>query len=195
MHPDPTFAQGDRDALLAQAAAIGFAHVVVGTPAGPAVVHAPLTLAGGNVRFHVARANRITPHLPDARVLASVAGPQGYISPSWYPDARGQVPTWNFVAIEIEGVARRLSEAELVDQLDALAAAHEPRVTERPWTRDKLADAPFRAMLGAIAGFEIVVDAVRGTAKLSQNKSAATRAGVIAGLVASGNRALAEAMR
>lgn len=194
MHPNPAFCADGPAALLAEATRIGFAHLFAATLAGPMVAHVPLTGAGANLRLHLARANRLAPHLDGARVLASVAGAQGYVSPSWYPDGTDAVPTWNYVAIEIEGVAHRLPEAALIAQLDALAAAHEPRVTDRPWTRDKLADAPFRAMLGAIEGYEIAVTAVRGTAKLSQNKGTATREGVIAGLLASGNAALAEAM-
>jgi transcriptional regulator len=56
-------------------------------------------------------------------------------------------------------------------------------------------DARFRQMLRAIAGFEVVVDTVRSTQKLSQNKSADDRARVIAGLARSGNAALAAAMQ
>ena len=55
--------------------------------------------------------------------------------------------------------------------------------------------AKFDAMRRAIRGFEVEVTAVRVTRKLSQNKPAADKAGVVAGLVATGNRALAEAMR
>ncbi len=50
-------------------------------------------------------------------------------------------------------------------------------------------------MLRAIAGFELRIEAIRSTRKLGQNKSAADRAGTIAGLEATGNAALAAAMR
>jgi transcriptional regulator len=75
-----------------------------------------------------------------------------------------------------------------------LAAGHEARVApERPWTRDKMDEARFRAMLKAIIGFELTIEAVRGTIKLGQNKNDADIAGVIAGLRASGNPDLAAA--
>ena len=42
-------------------------------------------------------------------------------------------------------------------------------------------DALFRKMLGAITGFAITVEDVRETVKLAQHKSAADRAGTVAG--------------
>ena len=191
MHPNPRF-RADPAELVERAAAIGFAHIFAATPEGPMVVHAPVTRHGDRLRFHVARANRIAPHLDGAELLLSVAGPQGYISPNWYERPGDQVPTWNFVTIEIEARAAMLSDAALTEQLDALADAHEPRPT--PWTRDKMDPAAFDKLLRAIVGFELTVTAARGTTKLSQNKGPADRDGVIAGLTAAGNRALADAM-
>ena len=191
MHPDPRFRADPAD-LVERAAAIGFAHVFAATPQGPMVVHAPVTRHGDRLRFHVARANRIARHLDGADLLLSVAGPQGYVSPNWYECPGGQVPTWNFVTIEIEGRAAMLPEAGLIEQLDALARAHEPRPA--PWTRDTMDRVAFDRLLRAIVGFELAVAAARGTTKLSQNKTPADRDGVIAGLHAAGNGALAKAM-
>jgi len=197
MHPNKAFRfDGDAD-MLDWAFARGFAHVVAAAAEGPVVAHAPIVPAGdGAVRFHLARGNRLTPLLDGARVVLSIAGPDGYISPNWYADPEQQVPTWNYVAVEIEGTARLLDEQGLAEQLDALAALHEPRVIpDNPWTRDKLDDGRFQAMLRAIQGFEVAIEAVRGTRKLGQNKSAADRAGAMLGLERSGNAALAGLMR
>lgn len=191
MHPNPAF-RPDPATLLDAAAAIGFAHLFVATPAGPKVAHAPVTRHGDRLRFHLARANPLHPHLDGATLLASIAGPEGYISPNWYVRPGNQVPTWNYVAIEIEGIARALPEAGLLDQLDTLADRHEPR--PGPWTRAKTDPAAIAAMLRAIEGFEIEVTAIRGTTKLSQNKGTADRQGVVAGLRTRGEDALAAAM-
>ena len=196
MHPNPAFRLDDRAAMTAFIARTGFAHLFAMTPTGAAVAHAPLTPAGDRLRFHLARANRLTPHLDGSTVLASVAGPQGYVSPSWYTRGGDQVPTWNYVAVEIEGVARRLDEAALVEQLDTLASLHEPRVApDRPWSRAKLGEEALGKLLRSIVGFEIEITAMRGTAKLSQNKTPADRDGVIRGLRDGGDTALADAMR
>lgn len=195
MHPNGAFRFDGDAAMLAFAGERGFAHIFAATPDGPMVVHAPIVPAAKAFRFHVARANSLTPYLDGARVLLSVAGSDGYVSPSWYPDPVNQVPTWNYVAVEIVGIARLLDEDGLVEQLDTLAAIHEPRVAPyAPWNRDKMDDARFRSMLRAIAGFEVTVESVRGTAKLSQHRPAAETARVLAALERSGNAALAQAM-
>jgi len=129
-------------------------------------------------------------------VLVSVIEPEGYVSPNWYSVPGNQVPTWNYVCAELDGVARSIDVAALIEQLDALAARHEPRVAPaNPWTRAKMESMLFEKMLGAILGFEVAVSAVRGTRKLSQNKSADERDRVAEALAKSGNSRLATAMR
>ena len=51
-----------------------------------------------------------------------------------------------------------------------------------PWTRDKLDSRRFEAMLKAIVGFELTVEALRGTRKLGQNKKSAERVAAADGL-------------
>lgn len=195
MHPNPAFRSDDHESMLAFVADMAFAHIVVTGEHGPMVVHAPVTRAGGTLSFHVARANRAIGALDGARVLASVTGAHGYVSPNWYASRTNQVPTWNYVAVEAEGVAHRLSDAALTEHLDALAARFEPQVNPAdPWTSAKIDEAVFARMRGAIVGFAFAVDALRGTTKLSQNKPELDRAGAIAGLIASGNAALAAEM-
>lgn len=171
-----------------------FAHLFAQTAEGPMIAHVPLTAAkGGAFRFHIARYNRITPHLGGATVVASVAGADGYISPDWYAVTKDQVPTWNYSAVEIDGTVHALTEADLVEQIDALSHDHEARLAPKPeWTRDKVAPERLRAMYSAIQAFELRPTAMRGTNKLSQNKSDADRAGVIEAL---GPTPLAAAMR
>ena len=193
MHPDPKFR--DQADWLDFADRRGFAHIFAGTPDGPMVVHAPVSRFDDEMWFHVSRGNRITKHLNGATVIVSVAASDGYISPNWYAEPGNQVPTWNYQAIEFDGVTRLLTDEQTTAQLDALASRHEPRVNPaRPWTRDKMDLAIFAKMLRAITGFAVEISAVRETMKLSQNKRADDRARVIAGLRAGGSDALADAM-
>ncbi|CAN5863060.1 FMN-binding negative transcriptional regulator [soil metagenome] len=197
MHPNKAFRFDSDAAMLDWAFARGFAHILAATSEGPMAAHAPIAPADDKVaRFHLARGNRLVPLLDGARVILSIAGADGYITPNWYTEPAKQVPTWNYLAVEIEGVARPLDEAGLIEQLDALAAIHEPRVIpDNPWTRAKMDDARFRAMLRAIIGFEVTIEAVRGTSKLGQNKADTDRLGAVEGLARSGNTALADLMR
>jgi transcriptional regulator len=194
MHPNKAFRFEDDAAMRAFVVEHAFAHVFVATPQGPMVAHVPLTPAPlDRFRFHIARYNRVTPYLDGATVIASIAGPDGYISPDWYANPGNQVPTWNYTAVEIDATCRALVEADLVEQIDALSHDHEARLAPKPgWTRDKVEPARLAAMYSAIQAFELCPTAFRGTRKLSQNKSAADRAGVVAAL---GDVPLARAMR
>jgi transcriptional regulator len=110
-------------------------------------------------------------------------GPNGYISPDWYAEPHNQVPTWNYVSVEVEGVCAELDRAALMDQINTLSALHEGRLLpKQPWTMAKVEDGHRDRMLSALRCFELRVMAIRGNRKLSQNKSDADRAGVIGAL-------------
>lgn len=175
MHPNAAFRM-DEDAARAFVADEGFGMVFVSTPAGPAVAQVPAVAgADGTLRFHVARGNRVTPHLDGATALFVVQGPHAYIPPRWYAAGPDEVPTWNYVSVEVEGTVRALNRDGLRDQLDALTATFE---TEPQWSMDQMSPTKAEAMMHAIVAFELVPTAWRGTAKLSQNKPAEVRARV-----------------
>jgi len=128
MHPNRAFAWTDEAAMLAFIVDIAFCTVAA---EGPLVVHAPVVVdPPDRLRFHVSRANRGA-DLDGKRAIVSCLGPDAYISPDWYgvPD---QVPTWNYLAVEAEGVLRRLDEAALATLLDDLSTAHEARLAPKP---------------------------------------------------------------
>jgi len=196
MHPNRAFHDLDEEAALAAADRIAFAHIVTVVDGVPMVAHAPIVRAGERAfRFHLARGNRLTPHLDGARVLLSLVGEHGYITPNWYRPPGDQVPTWNYVAVELEGTVRLLTNEGLTELLDRLAEVHEPGLSPVPWTRGKMDPAKFDAMCKAIRGFDVTVDTIRATNKLGQNKPVEDRDGVIEALEASRNTALAAAIR
>ena len=168
MHPNRAFEWNDREAMLAFVADIAFCTICVD---GPALVHAPVIVAGPDrLCFHVSRGNRATAALDGKRAIVSCLGPDAYVSPDWYgtPD---QVPTWNYLTVEAEGPLRLLVESELIQLLDDLSAENEARLAPKPpWTRAKMSRGRFEAMLKAIVGFEMVIEDLRGTRKLGQNK-------------------------
>ena len=168
MHPSRAFHWEDEAEMLRFVAEVSFATICVD---GPAVVHAPVLVEGPErLLFHVSRSNPAASRLEGARAIASVLGPDAYVSPDWY-GSDDQVPTWNYLAVEVEGPLRRLDEAELAALLDGLSAEHEARLAPKPaWTRGKMSPGRFEAMLKAIVGFEMRIAALRGTRKLGQNK-------------------------
>ncbi|MDZ3832355.1 MAG: FMN-binding negative transcriptional regulator [Sphingopyxis sp.] len=197
MHPNPAFRPRHDDLAALMVREVGFAAIFAATPDGPRVAHAPVVLSAdaSTLQFHLARGNALTHHLAGQAALAVVQGPDAYVSPGWYA-APDQVPTWNYVAVEMEGSVRKLDDDELTAQLDTLSAEHEARIgAVPPWTRDKMNPAIFGRMKGAITGFEMHVTAWRPTVKLSQNKPADERERVAAGLEAAGQGAIARLMR
>ncbi len=196
MHPNAAFRHQDRDLLELLIEQIGFGMVFAQTPDGPRVAHVPLLRTGsGALQFHLARGNGLTKHLDGSIALIVINGPDGYVSPRWYADP-AQVPTWNYVALELEGRVRRLDSEATLAQITTLSDQHEARIAEgQPWTMDKLPPEKLRGMLAAIVGFEVEVTAWRETLKLSQNKDAAERERVAAGLESEGSPAIAQLLR
>jgi len=197
MHPNTVFRWEDRAAMRALVAEIGFGTLFAATPDGPRVAHMPVVWDGDDrLLFHLARGNALTRHLAGATALFTVLGPDGYVSPDWYRLDANQVPTWNYVAVELEGVVTPLDHDALVAQLDALAEQQEARLAPKPpWSRGKMEPAAFDAMLRGITGFALRIQAWRGTAKLNQNKPERARLAAADALAASGRPAIAHWMR
>lgn len=195
MHPNPLFRSDDRALLESLIAEIGFGMVFAQTPDGPRVAHTPLlSTADGAVQFHLARGNALTRHLDGATALIVVNGPDAYVSPRWY-DNRDTVPTWNYVALELEGRVRRMADEGLEAFLHAAIAKHEGRLEGEPWRAEESSEKVWSGLFRGITGFEMEVLAWRPTLKLSQNKSADERARIAEGLEAAGHAALAHLVR
>jgi transcriptional regulator len=113
-------------------------------------------------------------------VLAIFAGPHGYVSPTWY--AEPGVPTWNYAVVHAIGEARSVDDPTRTrTHVEALAANYE-RGRAAPWVPEY-----DTRRLAGIVGIEIRVERLEGKFKLSQNRSAADRAGVVEQLMASGS--------
>jgi len=142
--------------------------------------------ANGTLRGHMARANPHWRELQDgAECLVVFMGPQGYVTPSWYPtkqETQKVVPTWNYVCVQAWGRPRIVEDAAwLRRQLDDLTHARE-HARPAPWA---VSDAPedfISAQMQAIVGIEIPIERIEGKWKLSQNRVEADHAGVLAGL-------------
>lgn len=196
MHPNTIFRWNDPVAVRDFVKDISFANIFASTPDGPRAAQAPLVWAGAErLWFHVARGNALARHLDGMTALAVVSGPDAYISPDWY-GIDDQVPTWNYISVEIEGRCRKLDTDGLVAVLDALSAEHEARLSPKtPWTRRKMSPGKFESMLKAIVGFEMEVLGIRATAKLGQNKDVRTRHAAADALEATGSQAVAALMK
>ncbi len=142
----------------------------------------------GALRGHVARANPLWRETnTQAEVLVVFQGAQSYVSPGWYPSKAEHgkvVPTWNYVVVQARGRLRAIDDAAWVRALVARLTARFESAQAAPW---RIADAPpdyIESMLRAIVGIEIELTALVGKWKVSQNRNAADRDGVAAGLAA-----------
>ncbi len=196
MHANPRFHWADRAEMRAFVAEKSFGTLFLTTPDGPCVAQAPVVFQGDErIGFHLARANPLVPHLDGVRALFVVQGPDAYVSPDWY-GIDDQVPTWNYVTVELEGVVRRRDDEGLLAIIDALSHEHERRLAPKPiWTRDKMTPGLVEKMAKAIVGFTLEIAVWRGTRKLGQNKSDEVRLRAADGVEAAAGSALAALMR
>lgn len=196
MHPNRAFRHDDPVFRRRVIDEIGFAQIFLTTPDGPRVAHTPLLYSEDETLcFHLARTNTLVRHLDRATALVVVNGPDAYISARWYASAN-QVPTWNYIAFELEGTVRRMSDADLPQLVERLSGHHEARVKHgTPWTLDKMDESALTALLRGIVGFEMPIETVRETVKLAQHKPDDEYQRLIAGLDREGSHDMARTMR
>lgn len=144
-------------------------------------------LEGGLLIGHVARSNPLWQAADGQAVMALFSGPQAYVSPGWYASkaAHGKVvPTWNYATVHVHGLLRAVHDTTWLRHLvERLTRWHEaPR--DQPWSVDDAPPPYIDQMLQAIVGIQIRVERVEAKWKLSQNRSASDRQGVMDGLSA-----------
>ena len=152
----------------------------------PFVLDADPAGGPGILRAHVARANPLWREArADKPSLVVFQGPQAYVSPSFYPSKAEHgkvVPTWNYMMVQARGELRATEDAAWLHAfVTRLTDTHESK-RAKPWAVSDAPEAYIATMLGAIVGIEIVLTALTGKWKVSQNRAAADRAGVVQGL-------------
>jgi transcriptional regulator len=177
----------DPDEIKALVNAVGSAQLVTVGPDGyPLSTLLPVIWDEERLVFHFARANAHWRSIePESPGLAVVTGPEAYVSPAWYASKAEHgrvVPTWNYSSVQFRGRVTVHDDHEwLREAVTRLTDLHE-HTRDEPWA---VADAPapyVEKQLRAIVGVELVIESVESKAKLSQNRSAADREGVVSGL-------------
>lgn len=203
MYTPPAFAMGDLADVHGLILESRSATLVTTTPEGLVGTLLPMLLEPSEGRFgtlyaHVARANSQWKLNVAEEALAIFNGPEAYISPNWYPtkqETHKVVPTWNYAAVHAYGAAEFFDDADrLLDIVTRLTNHHEAGEAQ-PW---RVADAPadfIKSQLRGIVGVRMPIMRFDAKRKMSQNRNAADRAGVIEGLSKSArpqDRAVAE---
>jgi transcriptional regulator len=161
----------------------------------PFVLHATAGERGA-LHCHVSRGNPVWKDFDAGHgALAIFSGINRYITPSWYATKRESgkvVPTWNYAAVHAYGPLVVKDDRDWLAAHVAELTAQQERPREAPWAVSD-APAPFvEGQLRGIVGIEIPIARLEGKWKMSQNRVAADRAGVIEGLGAEPDAQAAE---
>jgi transcriptional regulator len=167
-----------------------FASLITMGSSGLFATHLPMVLEQkgtlGRLRGHVSRANtQWRDYTPSVEALAIFSGPQHYITPSWYREKQESgkvVPTWNYAVVHAYGHLKVVEDGDwLLAHLQKLTDIHEAG-SRNPW---KVSDAPgdyIGSQIKGIVGLEMDIVRLEGKWKVSQNRSAEDRSGVVRGL-------------
>lgn len=167
-----------------------FAVLITACADGLDANHLPFVLAPdpsplGTLQAHIAKANTLRDQQLDLDALVVFQGPQAYVSPGWYPSKQetgNAVPTWNYVVVHARGPLKFIEDPDwLRKHLEKLTHAHEG-ARPAPWKLEDSSEGFINRLMHGIVGIEIPLTSLTGKWKLSQNRSAKDRAGVIAGL-------------
>ena len=167
-----------------------FASLVSNGSAGLYASHLPTVLKNegsyGVIECHLARAN---PHWKDVaggnEVLMIFHGPEGYITPNWYPSKveHGKVvPTWNYATVHVYGRPQTMQNKDWLLRHVGELTAQQEQTQAKPWA---ISDAPqpyVDALLRGIIGFRLVITRLEGKWKMSQNRELNDQLGVMKGL-------------
>jgi transcriptional regulator len=169
----------------------GLATLVTLTDDGLVASHLPMLLDPdpapyGTLLGHLARPNpQARGTAADVQALAIFQGPDAYITPSWYATKRETgkvVPTWNYVTIHAYGPVEFFNDTERLRAIVTRLTDRQEQARAEPWA---VTDAPadfIDGMLKGIVGFALPIVRLEGKWKMSQNRPAPDRAGVIDGL-------------
>jgi transcriptional regulator len=175
-------------------------------PSGFAANHVPFQLHQGDgefaefglLRTHVARANPVWQHVSDGdAVLVIFQGPDGYVSPNWYPstsETPRHVPTWNYVVAHAHGRITVHDDERYVRAVVGQLTREREATEAHPWRMADTPQAVITTMLKAIVGLEVRVERVVTKLKLGQNKHVEDIRGAARTLQNRGHGALADAM-
>ena len=140
----------------------------------------------GIIECHLARAN---PHWKDlaegTEALMIFQGPEGYITPNWYPskaDHGRVVPTWNYAVVHAYGRPEVMEDKNWLRRHVTELTAQQETNEVKPWAPSDAPASFIEVMLRGIIGFRFAFTRLEGKWKMSQNRQATDRNGVVRGL-------------
>ena len=172
MYPPKHHLDSDLDHIYQVIESFPLATLISRTETDVAITQVPLILdrtrgENGVLIGHIDKNNPHIKYLDHANINVLFNGPQAYISPTVY--STSQLPTWNYITVEIKGKAKIIDSGDhVIDSLIRMAESLE--TTDKPYVLDR-DDKKMQALINYIVGFEIEITEVTGRFKLSQDKS------------------------
>ena len=158
----------------------GFGIVVCTVDGKLWATHIPLILVGGKLQGHISRGNKQWRALPqNEEVMVIFLGPHTYVSSSWYDHEN--VPSWDYVAVHVYGKAHIQSEEELIESLRQLTNKYE-KDSVHPISVDTMSEKFVHAELRGTIGFEITIERMEASYKLTQNRDEKSHTQIISEL-------------
>ena len=151
----------------------GFATLITGGEY-PAATHIPIALEKNDsgekvLRGHIARTNpqwKTFETNPNVLVVF-LFQVHHYISSSWYDHQN--VSTWNYMSVHVSGQIKIIEGKPLYEMLARLTTKYEI-VSANPCQLDSLPADYVDKQMKAIVGFEVKIEKVEASYKLSQNR-------------------------
>lgn len=201
MYRPPYYAVTDQEEMISFMRHHPFALLICADGDDPIATHLPLEVEAREdalyLSGHFARSNPQGAMLEQGskRVLAVFQGAHAYVSSSWY--AKPSVPTWNYLALHAYGQAHLVtSAARITEMMQSLLGRFE-QGQKKPVTWGAIPADHMAGLLAGITCFEIRVERIEASYKLSQNRSDEDREAIMLRLLAGGEkeREVARAMR
>ncbi len=150
----------------------GFATIISILDDEIATTHIPLVMKkeGENTYLygHVSIANeQVTSIKNGSKVVAMFMEKHTYISSSWYDHVN--VPTWNYIAVHMNGIFEFLDETATKQSIIELVSKYE-KYSEKPFNVDQMGAEGYKKEARGLLGFRIKVEKIQASWKMSQNR-------------------------
>lgn len=189
------FEQQDLESLTALLKAYPLGTLVTQQDGALEANHIPFLLqadlaVGSKLIGHVAKGNPVWKNdSTEQESLVIFQGPEAYISPNWYPSKQVHhqvVPTYNYAVVHVYGTLTVTHDEAIKRKIVTDLTQIMEQTRQSTW---QVSDAPsdfIEKMLNAIVGIELTITRLQAKWKVSQNRDAADRGGVVDGLNVSG---------
>lgn len=128
--------------------------------------------------------------------LVVFSGPSAYVSATWYNSPQSG-STWNYMSVHVKGKMNFMTNEGLATLMKKFTLKFEKNDMESPTIFDNLPKEYLNKYMPAIVGFEIKVETIDNTFKLSQNKDEESYTSIVSKLEELGgnNLLIAEEMK